>query len=414
MHYIRLLRRPTLDAQDRNNATLSLLITITTDLGDSFLNAGTPVPLVLCYSDDSIRGKAPGKLVAPDKLLRAEEGRPILWRDGTRVLKIKVHFPKFGLGGKAYVDVEVQPDTGFSFKRSHDVLPGNFSTMRGRGVGCIMPLRLEIQDGVPSDISIRQFELIHHRKTAGMSISVGEDVGESIARHIWDAGVVAASFLAFSCETKIPEYGISRFFPLASGSPSILELGSGVGILGLAIGTLLVRAADVQGRTLDEPFVLLTDLPEAEERAMSNISRYNDSQINGIPKARVEYENLDWEDARRGKFGTIAGSRSWDYVVLSDCTYNVDSLPLLVGALTALHAVNQRYSTAGDGATTSKVILATKPRHDSELALFELLGSDGWEHNLLTSLPLPRLGEEEEVVEIYLLQKGSGNSTACV
>ncbi|ORY63583.1 putative methyltransferase-domain-containing protein [Pseudomassariella vexata] len=412
MHYIRLLRSPMLDTSGRENrdATLSLLLTITTDLGDAFLNAGAPVQITASiYSGTS---KSPTEL--PLRSTGSTHVHTVVgtWQDGLRVLKVKLLYPRRYL--KEHVDVAIMPGPFNDDKSRHvmldvkntgDVLPW-YRAPEEKNVGGIVPVWVEINQGVPSpDTCLRCLPLECDRDGSIATLELQEDIGESIARHVWDAGVVTALFLASGCKSRRQEVDIRDFMPITNQSPNILELGCGVGILGTTIAKLIHFAAEKQGLKLDQPTVLLTDVPEAEERARSNIER-NKKTSDWQRMAKMEYENLDWDDGKTGKFGPIAASRFWDYIVLSDCTYNVDSLLSLVGTLSALHDINKRNAGTGNLETGSKVILATKPRHDSEKALFELLPAAGWGHELLKSIPLPVLGSENQVVELYLLQKG--------
>ncbi|KAI0599752.1 hypothetical protein F4775DRAFT_549713 [Biscogniauxia sp. FL1348] len=253
-----------------------------------------------------------------------------------------------------------------------------------------------------------------------------EDIGESIARHIWDAGVVVAG--AFLREGVGMGTGMGiREEVLNPGTPlNVLELGTGVGILGISIAAALESAAaggSGGGGSTRQSTVLLTDLPEAEERARANMARADvvltgvaltrgdpEARPDALRATRLQYENLDWDEGRRGCFGPLvtAAAAPWDLVVLSDCTYNVDSLPSLVGTLSALHGLSVAAAAErGEaGGFKSTVLLATKPRHESEKALFGLLDAEGWRHRLWKGIPLPNIGGEDEVVEIYLLEKG--------
>ncbi|KAI0116159.1 putative methyltransferase-domain-containing protein [Hypoxylon sp. NC0597] len=331
MHYIRLLRPAKFDASDRRRPIISLLLVVTTDLGDSFLYPDEPIELVIAADD------AAGQSV----ILKTDH--PSRWAAGMR--------------------------------------------------------------GVCSPISVRALQLnTGSQPDDELNLDLEEDIGESIARHIWDAGIVTASFLADSCHSS---ESIRKVLPIERDTFSILELGSGVGILGITLARILERAALVQGRTLREATVLLTDLPEAEERARSNISIAEKAlslmRTSGAA-VTLRYEDLDWDEGKHGRFGPLTSARPWDLVVLSDCTYNVDSLPALVGTLSALHAANLKYPDVHSARTS--VILATKPRHSSEQALFELLKTNEWKYSVLKSIRLPKLGEEDEQVDIYLLEKG--------
>ncbi|KAI0886725.1 putative methyltransferase-domain-containing protein [Annulohypoxylon maeteangense] len=400
MHYIRLLRPAKLDGR---KPIVSLLITITTDLGDSFLYPDEPVDLLVSADDP----------VGQSVLQKAAQHQPLRWTAGMRVLDIKVPLNARLKRDDVRCTIKIHPATQplpLGALRSNDVLPWRISERSSVSQGLIMPVSVEMVGGVCSPVALRTLQLnTCSQPEDQLNLDLEEDIGESIARHIWDAGVVTASFLADACRTSD---GIRAVLPMERGAFSVLELGSGVGILGVTLALIIQKAATVQGRTLNEATVLLTDLAEAEERARSNISR-SDAVLSRShtfsSTVTLEYENLDWDEGKLGRFGSLASARPWDLVILSDCTYNVDSLPALVGTLSALHTANLKY--AEDQAfTKTSVILATKPRHSSEQALFGLLKADDWRYSVLKSIPLPRLGEDDEVVDIYLLEKGDGNT----
>ncbi|KAI1409293.1 putative methyltransferase-domain-containing protein [Hypoxylon sp. FL1857] len=398
MHYIRLLRPAKLDASDRRRPIISLLITITTDLGDSFLYPDEPVDLVVAADD------AAGQSV----LLRTDP--PPRWAAGMRVLDVKLpvkpHLRRDDVTCVIKIHPARQPLPLGALKSDH-VLPWRIASDSPASQGLIMPATVEIVGGVCAPISVRTLQLgTGSQPENRLTLDLEEDIGESIARHIWDAGIVTACFLADSCHIR---ESVRSVLPIEKGTFSILELGSGVGILGLTLARIVGRAATAQGRTLSEATVLLTDLPEAEERARSNISRAETALSTTMHPSgsavTLQYEDLDWDEGKQGKFGPLASARSWDLVVLSDCTYNVDSLPALVGTLSALHAASLKHRGAEEDRGTA-VVLATKPRHSSEQALFELLETDKWWYSVLKSIVLPKLGEEDERVDIYMLEKG--------
>ncbi|OTB17847.1 hypothetical protein K445DRAFT_20316 [Daldinia sp. EC12] len=414
MHYIRLLRGPKLDTSNLKRPHISLLLTITTDLGDSFLYPDEPVDLAI-----SVENPTTGQsilLPPPDQII----DRPPRWAAGLRCLDVKVPIKPHLKKSDVTCTIRIHPATQappLGVLKGRDALP--WSLARGSpaaGKGLVMPVSVDMAKGICAPVAVRTLRLSSSKVQLQdqdqdqdtLDVGLEEDVGESIARHIWDAGVVTASYLGDACSTK---EGICEILPIRKGSFNVLELGSGVGILGITLAQVIERAV-VYGHTSSKTTVLLTDLSEAEERARSNIARAEValSRINpGGPTVTLQYEDLDWDEGRHGRFGALASARSWDLVILSDCTYNVDSLPALVRTLSALHAANVKHHEA-EADTKTSVILATKPRHSSEQALFGLLSSAGWRYSVLKSIPLPKLGEEDEVVDIYLLEKGEGNT----
>ncbi|KAI8966333.1 putative methyltransferase-domain-containing protein [Daldinia sp. FL1419] len=398
MHYIRLLRGPKLDASNLKRPLISILLTITTDLGDSFLYPDEPVDLVISVENPTGQSVILGT------------DRPPKWMAGMRCLDIKVSIKAHTKKDDVTCTIRIHPATQtppLGVLKGSDALP--WGVVRGSPVskGLIMPVSVEMANGVCSPVAVRTLRLSAALQSRDqLDVNLEEDVGESIARHIWDAGVVTASFLADACDTK---KGIDDMLPMREDGFNLIELGSGVGILGITLAQIIERAV-AHGHTSNTATVLLTDLPEAEERARSNISRAKAalSRINpNGSTVTLQYEDLDWDEGKHGKFGTLVSARPWDLIVLSDCTYNVDSLPALVGTLSALHTANSEHGGVEDGIKAS-VILATKPRHSSEQALFELLTADDWRYSVIKSIPLPKLGEEDEVVDIYLLRKAKG------
>jgi hypothetical protein len=241
-----------------------------------------------------------------------------------------------------------------------------------------------------------------------VTLELEEDLGDSIARHVWDGGLLAVSLLADLCLMSASGGGMqamptTRGILLGQGPIRILELGSGVGTLGLGL-TAILQACKQPQRSAGF-YVLLTDVVEARERATANICRLRaapDRRQEGIANDQltIEYEVLDWEDGRVGKFATAIVSQLWNLVVLSDCTYNTDTIPSLVETLSSLHKCQ-----IGQGATETRVLLATKPRHSSETVAFELLAAASWKVLERATLPLPLLGHEDQSVEIYLYEK---------
>ncbi|KAK8103273.1 hypothetical protein PG984_016419 [Apiospora sp. TS-2023a] len=427
MHYIRLLRPVSVETPTNNQReggdVLSVLLTITTDLGDSFFSPDKPLALGLTLESSS-GGRGVVVLACP-----ADEKSPLQWRAGMRVLKAQLRLREPLSKDKTTVGI---------FARSHQSkTPSDRPYWRHRydddgQSELIVPVSVDMVSRKCAPVSLRKVSL----PSGGMASSdsncdleLGEDIGESIARHIWDAGLVTASFLSDSCRDAAV---MVEILPARRDRLNILELGCGVGILGTTIAAIIQNVAAAQGTALVEAHVLLTDVDEAEERARANIVRAeealerrrhhlgggggeeeNESKGEEKPRAvtQLQYENLDWDDGRQGKFGPLAAARPWDFVVLSDCTYNVDSLPALIGTLSALHSHSSVARTGQEdgagGAAETRVILATKPRHASEEALFGLLGEQGWSHRVVKRIPLPRVNAEHEVVEIYMLEKGT-------
>ncbi|KAK6713663.1 hypothetical protein SNK04_004627 [Fusarium graminearum] len=256
------------------------------------------------------------------------------------------------------------------------------------------------------DVSIRRLVLSDSPDGLG-TMEIEEEIGESIARHIWDGGVMATCALAGieaapnSESSQNPCMRTMKNIFSQQDTIRVLELGCGVGILGLGLGAVYPQLGSLEG----DCTILMTDLPEAEQRARANMKRLEKSHLRFQENpVHMLYENLDWEEGRQGRFGPAVRSGPWDLVMLSDCTYNVDMLPPLVETLSAIHMANLTYFPKGEPFTT-KVFLATKPRHDSEEVLYELMDKQGWYSVHKQIIRKPVLGEAPQIVELHLFDK---------
>lgn len=488
MHYIRLLRPPAITQTGTKNSVKNLVkvvLTITTDLGESFLcpdspikldfnlehdvpnpatvqetNAGTTATRKRKFSGtheeesgggtvgstrdggtpettdqvtDPPTSSHPRTTETVTTQLQAEgKSTSSVWRAGMRVLKVELVIPQriadklknastdrptgnsasdgpktslMGLGkDETPPRLLIQPaDSLLSAVYSNDLLQ--------KGQGLIMPVWSELAflGQEPEHHSSRRLVLGDHGddNSGPVSVVVEEEIGESIARHVWDAGVMTVALLQDICSTRttrkytntLPEL---RKILLDSEELRILELGSGVGILGIGAAQILGRCRSPYGQ---KTFFLLTDLHEAEDQARRNISIFEGSQTPttdpGTSIVKLEWGALDWDLGRKGLFGDLKTLRStpFDLVMLSDCTYNVDMLPSLVGTLSALHDLSR-----GMG-KDCKVLLATKPRHPSEKELFKLMSEERWSIAEEVTLPLAVLASEDEQVEVYLFHR---------
>ncbi|KAI0143654.1 putative methyltransferase-domain-containing protein [Xylariaceae sp. FL1272] len=405
MHYIRLLRPARVERSSRTGLVLSVLFTITTDLGDAFL----------CPENGAHDLRVD---VLPRPPLT--HARTCSWKAGMRVLEVKFDLgPKLKNPSEVNCTVSIETwrqlpgptydDTQLGHMKANDLLfPPHYGTSK-LGRDMVMPVTLQIKQGVCDDISYRTLAVDSGPQSKRLNLVIEEDIGESIARHIWDAGVLTSAYLAYGAyRSSIPEE--TWAFPeMGSGTFNILELGCGVGILGLMVASILPRVAQARGKTNIKSTVLLTDLEEAKDYALRNITRarasleVNEATDEQLP--RIEFETLDWDEGCNGRFGPTVKSMAWDLIILSDCTYNVDSLPALVGTLSALHDLkryHQGYDTQG---VKSSVLLATKTRHPSEQALEGILQSQHWRY--LFPHGGVGVGDEhmDEWVRIYRLER---------
>ncbi|KAL2257429.1 hypothetical protein VTK26DRAFT_184 [Humicola hyalothermophila] len=396
MHYIKLLRPPVLEGGE-SQASLKLVLTITTDLGDSFLSPAEPIQLL-------VLGAYTKEIEGPNQLVHVDFAQPLIWRAGMRVLKVDAPVPwQFW---RAIKTIQVRP-------RSPHLTAIRTSDIRAGKQGLIMAAYADIStrgDAAPFAVCFRSLRL----PAPNRLLQFEEDIGDSIARHIWDGGVATASLLAELClestaeaETLLPSLRSVLQSP-GQRPLNILEVGCGIGVLGISIAQILSSMQLPQGATATgaTTHILMTDLHEAETRARANMVRQAESIARGSASIQLDFEALDWLDGKEGIFGDKVATRAWDLVVLSDCTYNTDTLSPLVKTLTAIHRHSARRWVEGDegGPRTTEVFVATKPRHSSERIFFDLMTADGWFIRERAVLPLPVLDGEDQTVEVYLFR----------
>jgi predicted nicotinamide N-methyase len=176
-------------------------------------------------------------------------------------------------------------------------------------------------------------------------ILVYEELSGSIARHLWDAGILL---------NELSKKDLLKFVQHDSlDKLKILELGTGIGLVSIHLSKLFKNSE-----------ILATDLEDSYEVCQKNIT-YNDADD------RVKFSELDWESE------TDTGTK-WDLIVITDCTYN----PLYYDSL-----INVLKREIVSGFT--KVVLSHKFRESvSEGEFFVKMESSGFKlekqiwHNL--------------------------------
>lgn len=191
-----------------------------------------------------------------------------------------------------------------------------------------------------------------------------------------DAALAAIIFLeqlVAGAEKSMP--ALSMLLNSGKSSLQVVELGAGCGIVGIALATMLANCE-----------VLLTDLPEVSEIVTRNIN-----EASPRSSASIKFQTLDWDDPTPNLTrGPI------DLILVSDCTYNADSLPALVSVLDRLVG----------GSAEALVLVALKRRHESEAIFFDLMRSAGFVSQQ-AKVPLPAQWEQVDQIEMYCYQQES-------
>lgn len=208
-----------------------------------------------------------------------------------------------------------------------------------------------------------------------------------------DAGVALAACLSTAAQQPLHPKCPASLTKILHSTPNqvlrTLELGSGCGIPGKTLASLRRNC-----------LVWLTDIPEAMELLDDNIRISKTA-----PGSSLSSQVLIWgqelpTDIRQEKF---------DLVLVSDCTYNTDSIPALVKTLSDL--VFQSPSIL--------IVVATKVRHPSERVFFDLMANAGMKEFELVTVAL-RTGsfeaddddDQNEYVDIHIFPGSEVSSQA--
>ncbi|KAF1360382.1 hypothetical protein EJ07DRAFT_165529 [Lizonia empirigonia] len=324
MRYIRFLKPPRIATDKRTHKpVVACLITLTSDLGDSFF----PHHVELA-----------AELVAP----------------GTTPLAICLSLKKSYAAGPLRVRIGVEPQA------AHDSLD-DLSQPDSHGI--VSAWSADFSAGSPE--AARRVE--RRFCFGGKMVCIWEETGDSIARHLWDAGITLAHHLS------TPRLQTALLPAPRPASLCVLELGTGCGIVGLTLAALIPGAS-----------VTLTDLPDAQDIVSHNLSH---THALLAPASRAAFAELDWA-------APLPAVPAPHLVLAADCTYNPDSSPALVDTLRALAATSPHLVVA----------VALKLRHESERVFFDLMAHAGFRETTTLQYALPgdlAPGEEEVEVHVY-------------
>ncbi|KAF3937608.1 hypothetical protein ABW19_dt0203674 [Dactylella cylindrospora] len=355
MHFIRFLKVPTTTASQNNQKsksaniiTISTLITISTDLSESFLQSNVTLRATL-------RGDTASRQLLASKTFN--------WTSGMRSLPVQLTFqhtkdvPSTGIVCVSATENRAD-DMRSLYASSQDVrILSAWST----------PFNI-VEHGSKAEAFVERKLQLSSEKM----IRIWEETREDIARHIWPGGLAITSY--FSALPSPPTGTLSSISPTISKSaPQILELGAGCGLAGIAIRSLLPSST-----------VTVTDLPITAEITSRNLT---DISTTGKYGSNISYKPLDWSEP----LPAWCTSTVYDLIVVADCTYNTASIPYLVKVLVELFAISPQ---AG-------VLLAHKVRHDSEEMFFEMAEKEGIVKR--EQLVFEMAGD---TVDLYVLGKG--------
>ncbi|KAK4540246.1 hypothetical protein LTR36_009651 [Oleoguttula mirabilis] len=334
MHYIRFLKTPKIQV-DNSTVLLKAVVTVTTDLGETF----HPSPLELIATVRNVQDDG-------EIYLR----RRIQWPGhGARSVPINFDLSRQDVEYPACVHVAVKQTSGNT--RPSGFLPPVVDVWSGT----LDPTKGQFESGWRVE---RRFTSLAER-----TVSLLEDAGDSIARHLWDGSQALAQHIDQTISLTMPSSPLPLLeYVLVSATYrrlNAIELGCGCGSVGISVA-----------QSIPDCDILLTDLPEVTELVEANIQRMRPAMA-----SRVRFHPLDWEQPLPDAFQT----RTNDLIIVSECTYNTDTLQPLVNTLRNLVARSPK----------AVIILSTKTRHDSEAAFFDLIKGAGFIEDGIIRLPLP-------------------------
>ncbi|EAW10257.1 protein N-lysine methyltransferase family protein [Aspergillus clavatus NRRL 1] len=351
VYYVRFLKTPRFQNQKAGAVAVSALICITTDLGDAFLAQDVDLQVTL-----SAEGS--------ERTLYQET---LQWKAGKRELPVNLG----PFAAKLAHQSIVLGVTAVDSRRPG--LPCPDHMLDGSKVPLVMSGWSAPFGGSQSSVAEKLVERRFGPKNQ-LDLRIWEETGNSIARHIWDAAIASVIYIqqAISGEPAVAAPILQDLLQSQRSTPlHALELGSGCGIVGISLAELLPHCS-----------VTLTDLPEVEEIVTKNIA-----VAHPAPSSHITFQTLDWDEELPEDL--CAGHV--DLVLVSDCTYNADSLPALVTVLNRLVQMSPDVI----------VLVALKRRHESEEIFFGLMESAKLHILHKDSMELPSQHDQTDQIELY-------------
>ncbi|KAG0304186.1 Methyltransferase-like protein 21D [Dissophora globulifera] len=198
---------------------------------------------------------------------------------------------------------------------------------------------------------------------------MGRDTRGGVGSTIWDAAIVLSKYLEKSALISLTSS--------ASRPINVLELGSGTGIVGLAVARILS-----DNRVMAGSRVVLTDKDNVLPLLQRNVEKNASAGIS------IEARILDWEavsgvrapgssvEATREKVDAISDSIprvtyedivnvDWDLVIVSDCIWVPELYGSLIGAINTIISPRDK---------TQLVVAFEKRNFSEEMEFFAMLG----------------------------------------
>jgi len=174
MHYIRFFKSPRIVGVGRERALVAK-ITVTTDLGESFLAADVGI-LVDVVAEDGESLLGPGK--------------EYVWkgRDGMRSLEVSLSMQKVRKVPAVKMVVAAKGERHVNSFEGVLGIDDKMGTVENQGrIVTVRSMEIDVQSGQPTATGMAERVFSSSIRNGGTEIHIWEETGESIARHIWYA-----------------------------------------------------------------------------------------------------------------------------------------------------------------------------------------------------------------------------------
>ncbi|KAF8074692.1 putative methyltransferase-domain-containing protein [Lyophyllum atratum] len=198
---------------------------------------------------------------------------------------------------------------------------------------------------------------------AEVALRLTEQTSFDLDKKVWDSGVGLSSWLVGLEQSADTEGALAELKNaiFSEESRNILELGAGMGIVGLSLAAL--RSTSMQPSTGVGDRIIMTDLDSAMPLLEQNIA----TNAVHLQSTHLEAAVLDWDaDALPEYIEDFPDG--FDAIIMADVTYNTSSFPSLVNTLSKLVQL---------GSKPPLVVLGYKERDAAERTLWDLVEEIG-------------------------------------
>ena len=345
VHYVRFLSPPRVLEDSKRCLEIHAVLALTTDLYDSYYPIDAGLQIRVLSADEH------------EDVFLAQTCR---WKANSRALKICLQCNSKYAGKSVRLHVA--------------------SLTEGTASAAALPVLLDVWSASFALIDKQRADPMVVRRMVLPNLSeltVWEETGESMARHVWDASLGFLSAFDQALKGKATK-GAHHLHALLTHSSRtsplrVVELGAGCGLVGIAFAQLA------------KSDVTLTDLDDASEILRTNI----DAAV-PLPGSTLRAEVLDWEVDSTDRFNA-----KYDVIIVSDCIYNPDSTPHLVETL---HRLTRSCPEA-------VILVGFKRRHTADALFFQLMQQKEFQVLETLNIALPHTANSSEVsnpiVEFY-------------